>query len=549
MKVAVENFTRGRFKLIPWEALNIIGFKLDNLIREKIKDASVLAADVTYANHNVFYEIGYAIGIGKPILITVNTAIEHSIERFNRIGIFDTIGYFTYVNGAELAENIGAWNNVSWKNNYSRPRDHAQPLFILDTMKKTDFRNSIFHTVENSHVHYRKFDPTEVPRLTAAQAIIEISSSAGVILPIIGTEIADNLYHNLRAAFLLGLCHGYNVNVMAIQYENAPIPLDYRDFITNSTYRHETEKHVEKFCADTLVLNQDIVARDRVRTGGLLSKINLGQSFAENETQHLSQYFVRTAEFARAIRAEAAMIIGRKGSGKSAVYFQLVEQFARNRKTCILGLRPASHNLSELRETLLGIVNVGICDHTIAAFWQYIMYVEVLLRIREMVLPRAQNDFSLQDRIRKIEIDFSFTESVVAGDFTSRLEAAIKDVIQRLIEVLGRIQRDMGKRKTALRHLLFLRSDIYQKLVEQTSDREKYNVIKVDCMLVRLTHTPPSIEGGHEINQRRGDSRMQRHNSTACARSTRSSRGIPTSPPRWRPSEPGLWGASRAGVR
>ena len=25
--------------------------------------------------------------------------------------------------------------------------------------------------------------------------------------------------------------------------------------------------------------------------------------------------------------------------------------------------------------------------------------------------------------------------------------------------------------------------------------------------------------------------------------------GIPTSPPRWRPSEPGLWGASRAGVR
>lgn len=546
VKVAVDQFGDGRNKLVPWQSMNILGFKLDTLIRDKIRSAAFLAADVTYPNLNVFYEMGYAIGVGKPLIVTVNTAIAHAIEKLNRIGIFDTIGYLTYVNGDELSKSMVSWSDVSWKSIYSRPRDHAQPLFVLDTMKKTDFRNSIFQTIDNSQVHYRKFDPTEIPRLTAAQAIIEVSSSAGVILPILSTEIADHEYHNLRAAFLLGLSHGYNVNSMAIQYENSPAPLDYRDFVVNSTYRHETEKHVEQFCADTLIRNQNILARDRVRTGGLLGKINLGQSMAENETQRLSQYFIRTAEFARAIRAEAAIVIGRKGSGKSAVYFQLVEQFGRNRKTCIVDLRPASHNLSELRATLLSIVNAGIYDHTIAAFWQYIMYVEILLRIREMVLPRAQNDFSLQDRIRKIEIDFSFTESIVAGDFTSRLENAINAVvaalggrdsggdvkssvtnlmfetpiprlrdailsfkeffddivimiddldkgwphrqvevhdirtIRHLIEVLGRLRRDMSKRKTALRHLMFLRSDIYEKLVEQTSDRGKYNVIKVD---------------------------------------------------------------------
>ena len=33
---------------------------------------------------------------------------------------------------------------------------------------------------------------------------------------------------------------------MAIQSDDRPAPVDYRDFITNSTYKHETEKHVSK---------------------------------------------------------------------------------------------------------------------------------------------------------------------------------------------------------------------------------------------------------------------------------------------------------------
>jgi hypothetical protein len=51
--------------------------------------------------------------------------------------------------------------------------------------------------------------------------------------------------------------------------------------------------------------------------------------------------------------------------------------------------------------------------------------------------------------------------------------------VKHLIEVLNRIQRDLSRRKIALRHLIFLRSDIYERLVEETSDRGKYYVIKV----------------------------------------------------------------------
>jgi hypothetical protein len=533
-----------RLKL--WQKVNITGFKLDNLIRDQIRSADFLAADITYPNCNVVYEIAYAIALGVPVIPTINTAIEKAVSGVIRIGLFDTIGWAQYNNASELNDKIQLWEANAWTGQYIKQKDHGQPLFILDSLKKTDFRNHIFHAVENSHVKYRFFDPTQVPRLTAAQAISEISSSSGVIVPFLDNEITDAAIHNLRAAFVLGLSHGFGIEPLAIQYENGPAPLDYRDFVTNSTFRKETENHVEKYCASTLVWNQSAAFRNLRSEPGLLGDIDLGSPTAENEIQKLGYYFVRTAEFARALRAEGAVVIGRKGSGKSAVFFQISEMVSKDRRSCIVDLRPASHNLSEMREALFGIVTAGVFDHTIYAFWQYMMYVEILLKIREMALPKSRNSFEIQERIRAVEKEFSLSESVVSGDFTSRLEAAVRHVIKvagkidnaadlrsqltnimfeepihrlretiislndffdnvivliddldkgwpprqveehdiatvkHLIEVLNRIQRDLNRRRVNCRHLIFLRSDIYEKLVEQTSDRGKYNVINVD---------------------------------------------------------------------
>jgi len=542
---AVELADNEKLKLKPWEKMATIGFKLDDLIRDQIHKADVLIADITHPNPNVFYEIGYAAAVGKPVIPTVNVAIEKAIEEIQRLGLFDTIGWATYVNAQELSVKLRDWNAISWQSKFSRRRDHAQPLFILDMLKKTDFRNHIVHAVQNSHVNFRKFDPEEIPRLTAAQAIADVSCSAGVILPIIATELVDSYRHNLRAAFLLGLAHGYEIDALAIQYENGPAPLDYRDYITNSTFRRETEKHVEEYCAATLVRNQQLSARDKKPTG-ILGDVDLGSPAAENEIQQLAYYFVETAEYARALRAEGAVVVGRKGSGKSAVFFQVAGAVSRERSKCVVELRPASHNLSEMREALLSVVNAGVFDHTIAAFWQFIIYVEILLKLREMILPRARNDFALQEKIRGLEKTFALSESAVAGDFTSRLDTAIREVVRiaktvksaadlrntltnmmfespipklreaisslseyysgihvliddldkgwpprqvekhdvatvkHLIEVLNRIQRDLTRKDINFRHLIFLRSDIYERLIEETSDRGKYNLIRLD---------------------------------------------------------------------
>ena len=49
--------------------------------------------------------------------------------------------------------------------------------------------------------------------------------------------------------------------------------------------------------------------------------------------------------------------------------------------------------------------------------------------------------------------------------------------IKHLIKSLNKIQRELKRAETSCSHLVFVRSDIYEKLVDETSDRGKYNVI------------------------------------------------------------------------
>lgn len=532
--------------VVPWPRLNIIGLKIDNLIRDRISALDFLAADITYPNFNVYYEIGYAIGRGKFFIPTVNIAVASSSQNARLTGLFDTIGWGRYQNSDQLMNCLRSWDGYAWTNTYRKATDHTQPLFILDTSAKTDFRNFIVQTVANTSVKYRSFDPVEVPRLSMPQAVGDVTSSAGVIIPIISTDLVDAERHNLRAAMLAGLCHGYGIEPLIIQYEDQPAPLDFRDFIETTRTRREVEQEVEEYCQATLIRNQQRSSVDSRTRTSILQKIDIGASAAENEFQKLERYFIRTAEFSRALRADRAIVAGRKGSGKSAIFFQAASEYGRDARNLVLELRPASHNLSELRESLVGVVNIGLFDHTIAAFWLYIVYMELMLKLREALLPKAKFNLTLLNQVQRLEEQFGLTDEIVAGDFTSRLESAIRTVItglseieegedvrakitnilfegklpqlrdavvafakdynaivllfdnidkgwparqverhdiatvQHLLEALNKIQRDLRRQLVDFQYLLFLRSDVYETLVEETSDRGKHNLIKID---------------------------------------------------------------------
>src|SRR6266851_7848497 len=92
----------GPSKVETWRQLDIPGRFLSENILEKIDGADFVVADITRLNFNVTFEVGYAIGRGKRIILIVNEALRPEHKQITQLGIFDTIGYQNYSNSNEL---------------------------------------------------------------------------------------------------------------------------------------------------------------------------------------------------------------------------------------------------------------------------------------------------------------------------------------------------------------------------------------------------------------------------------------------------------------
>jgi hypothetical protein len=89
---------------------------------------------------------------------------------------------------------------------------------------------------------------------------------------------------------------------------------------------------------------QSIKAPSARSSKSALQRITLGAEAAENEFRTLEDYFVETAEFLKTARGEVRIVAGRKGSGKTAIFFMVRDSFRRQRNTVISDLRRSPTN-------------------------------------------------------------------------------------------------------------------------------------------------------------------------------------------------------------
>ena len=99
-----------------------------------------------------------------------------------------------------------------------------------------------------------------------------------------------------------------------------------------------------------------------------LTQLTLGASSAENEFQELGKYYLETDEFRQAFRGEIQIVLGRKGSGKTALFFQLRDRIRPNKNNVVLDLKPEGFQLIKFKEQVLDYLEQGTREHTITAF-------------------------------------------------------------------------------------------------------------------------------------------------------------------------------------
>ncbi|MBB4003193.1 P-loop ATPase, Sll1717 family [Aurantimonas endophytica] len=432
----------GRLNISIWPQLEIFGAEIPEEVRKGILTTDVTIVDVTVPNANVYYEAGFAIGSGKSLAPVVNASFANAQHNVQRQGIFDNIGYQSYENSQELSSKLEILPKNNLVDLYSKPINHQQPLFFLNSLRKTDFIMEIVSSVKESRAFFRSYDPAEVARFSTVWAIGETTASSGIIIPILASHIEDADQHNLRAAFLAGLGHGLGRQTLIIQHgaRQEARPADFREFIKTVSSEQNTSEVVKEFAQQASIAAQSFGGRKSSVKKSSLQRIKLGSSAAENEFRTLEEYFVETSEFIRTLRGEINVVAGRKGSGKTAIFFMVRDRVRPGRDAVVTDLKPESHQLSLFREQLVKIVDVGAFDHTLAAFWYFIILSEVLHSIKRNLDYRSK--FDTEAMQASIEIARTLEEFKIedSGDFTSRINRLGTFVINEIADAKRRSQ-------------------------------------------------------------------------------------------------------------
>lgn len=418
------------YKVKTWRQMSIPGHFLATEVRAEIDGNDVFAADISVLNFNVYYEIGFAIGRGKPILLIRNKAVAKP-EKEKGLALLDALGYVEYENSGDLSRAILGTEPGNPLRVASEEIKQNAPAFLLESQVKSDNLIRIRSRIKKARIQFRSFDPTETPRLSALHAIQEVAKSIGIASLLLPSHHEGHEIHNLRAAFIAGLANGLDRPLLLLQEgEGDPVPLDYRDLVFQFTFPEEINEAVAWLAGQITERLQGRVRLYHADRRDRLSQIRLGATAAENELQDLGDYYLETDAFLRAFRGDARLVVGRKGSGKTALFAQLRDRIRQTKSNVVLDLKPEGYKLRKFKEDVLQLLGEGTFEHTVTALWEYLLLLEVCYKLLEKDRVLHTRDQQLFKPYRELSDAYAEDELIREGDFSERLSLLLNRIME-----------------------------------------------------------------------------------------------------------------------
>lgn len=430
---------------MTWRELGAAGRIIFCQICKAMRFSKLVIADVTTLNFNLLFEIGYALGLGIPVLPIRDTSYARDERTFEQLGLLDTIGYLDFQNSTELLNSVLSRADAVPPFGQIPQINKEQPLFVVKSHLQNEGMVRLMSALKKSGLRFRTFDPRESSRLSLHEAHKQVHSSLGVLVHLVGEGRTGARVHNSRCALVAGLAMAAGKNVLMLQEQEvrsrATQPIDYRDVV-----RHYSNP---KKIPDILIpLVKSVVGKlqeTRFVPTTLpltpLEKVDLGDLAAENEIRALGSYFVPTGQYNQAKRGHARLVVGRKGAGKTAIFYGIRSAYWPSRAHLVLDLKPEGHQLVKLREAVLRELSGGFQQHVLTAFWNYLLAMELAQRIIHNDGKTAYRDMRLKEAYDRVvgAYDSHKGQAAEHGDFSERLLALVDDIVDRK-GVVERIQ-------------------------------------------------------------------------------------------------------------
>ena len=427
-----------RFRL--WADNTVSGKPLLKTVLGQIDRSHIFACDLTYPNPNVNFELGYAIARFKRIFATLDPSVSKAERDFQRI-YFSLLhmGYVTYDNHESLAQSFlqeKPWTSLDktlLDDRYRRqlPRLENPTLLYVKPPWNSDsviaiqeeFKTSLFS--ESIVVD----DPNEYSSQILEWYIEKIMTADAVVVHLLSSSHVDNSFHNLRASIVAGLAQGLRRPMIMLAHAPYEPPVDYEKWLSV----HETAAACVATAKSWLNEVSTGLTHQRARRQYIGSRTSrkmelrslfLGDLVAEHEAHTLYDYFVETSSFYQAMDNPLTILLGRRGTGKTAILYAISSEMNSTTSNHVTILKPVGYETHGLIRVVEEIRQHSERGFLIESLWKYLIYSE----IANSVATKIRNRPVYQERTaeEKAFLDYcDNNETVLRPPFSERIESAV----------------------------------------------------------------------------------------------------------------------------
>ena len=117
---------------------------------------------------------------------------------------------------------------------------------------------------------------------------------------------------------------------------------------------------------------------------------------AENEARDLPECFIPTASYNRAIRGPLTILIGRRGSGKTAMLYAISSKLGNNKNKHVTILKPDGYETHGLIRVLESAKQWSEHGYLIESLWKFLIYSEIAKNLKRKLADRPIHQSTFQ---------------------------------------------------------------------------------------------------------------------------------------------------------
>ncbi|MDK2813353.1 MAG: hypothetical protein PWQ08_608 [Clostridiales bacterium] len=378
-----------------WEDLRHNGRILVRAIFDAIDENDIFACDLSFLNHNVLFELGYAISKNKKLFILLNENIPNASTKYSKIDILRNIAYSKFENSNNiiealdsLPENPKLLSDLSIANR-NLPITHD--IFYISNASNSQAQLDTYQFLRQSQYQVMFDDSSEVEYRPFAKYLESILCANNIVVHTTNAYMNASNEENAKASLLAGFGCGLQKNVLLLASNPYTAPIDYVDIMLKYDNAQDCIRKISDW-ASKYVQPLTSVAGSSDDTELDLLKLGLGYDVAENERDQLDNYFIETNAYKYAQKNNRAFFVGRKGTGKTAIYIMLNNTLSSDSNCYVISLKPESSELLDNVEVSTLYSSIAQKQSFFYSIWKFVIYSKLLIEI-DLRLKNTQRCF------------------------------------------------------------------------------------------------------------------------------------------------------------